>query len=713
MPSWARDLDHLNGLDEAALATDLDGQIVFANTMARRLHRFLGEDLTRVTLSSGLLPEGDAELFDEIAGQALSGIHWAGRLDVRRVDGSVRAADVSVSPLRQGGDVVGLVCVVDDSVSLRGRGREARRLEDRLTRLARVAAELGTADDVETVTKIVVSQAADAVGATVASLSLVVSDDTLALVGLRGGVSGADRHWAHYPIDDSTPAGSVILTGKLLVLTGAREIRRRYPDLPLVSSGPRSMVGLPLTLLGRTIGVITLTFPGRRRLDAAELEFFGILADSCAQALERVRAREQAAEQTARLQFLAEAATELSTSLDYEHTLARVALLAVPTFADWCAIDLLEDDRLHRVAVEHVDPAKVQLAIELERRYPADRQAPGGAWEVIRTGRSALVPDITDEMLVASARDEDHLRLTRELDLRSALQVPLLTRGRVLGVITWVASESGRRYSQADLLFAEDFGQRCAIAIDNAQLYSQNMQVAVQLQDAVLPDLSDGVAGWEIASHYSPSGRTEVGGDFFDVHALPDGRLALFVGDVMGRGVSAAAAMGQMRASILAFLAVDPTPEVVLRKLDLLFETYAMTQLVTLVYAVADPARDELLVANAGHPPPIVLRADGRCEELPMAEGAPLGVEHERTTISRVAFGPGDTLLAFSDGLIERRDEDIDIGQRRLLDHVGSLAQHPFGNSLDRLVETVRDHTREDDVAALAVRRASAAEPTG
>lgn len=705
VPPWIGDLDHLNGLDEAALATDTAGHIIFANATARRLYRFLGDDLSRVTLAQGLLPEGKQDAFDEIARQVLGGSHWNGVLEVRRIDGTVRAAEVSCSPLRRDGRVSGLVCVIDEAGGELGQGRELRRLGDRLTRLARVAAELGVAEDVETVTKVVITQAADAVGATVASLSLVVDEDTLALIGLRGGAEGAERRWATFPIDANNPASDVARSGELLVLRGRDAIRERYPDMESAGEGERSIVCLPLRVVGRTVGVVTLSFPGRRDLDSAELEFFGIIADSCAQALERIRAQAEATEQAARLRFLADASAELSKSLDYEATLANVARLAVPTFADWCAIDVVEDDRLHRLAVEHVDPAKVRFALELERRYPSDREAPGGAWEVIRTGNSTLVPEVTDEMLVAGAKDEEHLRLTRQLQIRSGLVVPLAARGRVLGVITWVSAESGRRYTERDVAFAEDLGRRGAVAIDNAQLHSETRQAAVRLQHAVLPALAVDVEGWQLAGYYSPAGRTEVGGDFYDAIALPDGRLAIFVGDVMGRGVTAAASMAQVRAAIRAYIAVDPAPEVVLRQLDRLFSTYDVGQLVTLVYAVVDVDRDELVMVNAGHPPPLVLRSDGSTEQLPYADGAPLGTETGERQPTVIPFRAGDTLVAYTDGLIERRDEDIDLGQARALDAVWRLRDAPLGEALEALVDTVRDHSREDDVAVLVARR--------
>jgi len=708
-PVWVGDLEHLNAVDDAVLATDDAGRIIFANTAARRLHRRSGEDLSGLRLVEALFQEEDHEAVAGIQQRALAGQPWGGRLSVLRVDDSAHDAEVSCWPLRRDGAVVGLFCLVEDTSGSRGRASVARRLADRLARLARVAADLGRAEDVETVTKVVVSQAADAVGSTVASLSLLADEETLELVGLRGAREGMAERWATYSIHDATPASDVARTGEMLLLSGCEAIKARYPVLEGAVAGQRSILGLPLRVLGRTIGVITLSFPGRLAVDAAELEFYGILADSCAQALERIRARQEASEHEARMRFLADAATELATSLDYELTLANVARLVVPTVADWCAIDVVEDGRLHRVAVEHIDPSKVALAVEMQERYPPDPASPGGAWEVMRTGKSILVPEVAEEMLVAAARDEEHLRMARELALRSFMVVPLIAHERVLGVLTWVTAESGRRYTSSDVAFAEDLGRRAAVAIDNAQLHSQTREAAVRLQRAVLPDLASvDLSGYEVANQYSPAGRTEVGGDFYDAVGLPDGRLAIVVGDVMGRGVAAAAGMAQMRSAVRAYLAVEPTPEVVLRLLDQLFDTYSFSQLVTMVLVLIDPEHDELVVVNAGHPPPVILRADGGVEQLPYAHGAPLGAPTGRRHAVTVPFHAGDTILAFTDGLIERREEDIDQGQSRLLDSVPLLAGGGLSEALAEVVERTRCPARDDDVAALAVRRLSA-----
>ena len=177
---------------------------------------------------------------------------------------------------------------------------------------------------------------------------------------------------------------------------------------------------------------------------------------------------------------------------------------------------------------------------------------------MVRTGKPDLIPVITDEMLVAGARDEEHLRVARELELRSALAVPLLVRGRVIGAITWVSTDEHRLYDEDDVRFAEHLARRAATAIDNSELYSQTLAAAEQLQRAVLPERLVGTEGWEVAWAYHPSGRAEVGGDFYDAFALEDGRYVSFIGDVMGRGVAAAAAMAQMRAALRAFASVEP-----------------------------------------------------------------------------------------------------------------------------------------------------------
>jgi PAS domain S-box-containing protein len=179
--------------------------------------------------------------------------------------------------------------------------------------------------------------------------------------------------------------------------------------------------------------------------------------------------------------FLAEAGAVLSSSLDYGTTLESVARLAVPTLADWCTVDMTAGDgTIQRLAVAHVDPDKVQWAYEISRRFPPQMDSPYGVPNVLRTGLSELFPEITDDLLVETAQNEELLAILREVGMRSALVVPLCARGRTLGAITFIYAESGRRYDHDDLALAEELARRAALAVDNARLY----QEAEQARDA-------------------------------------------------------------------------------------------------------------------------------------------------------------------------------------------------------------------------------------
>ncbi|HQZ64332.1 MAG TPA: response regulator, partial [Planctomycetaceae bacterium] len=193
-------------------------------------------------------------------------------------------------------------------------------------------------------------------------------------------------------------------------------------------------------------------------------------------------------EQTA--QFLADASAALAVLVDFESTLQKISTLAVPSFADWATVDLAEaDGSLRRVSVSHVDPAKVQLAHEVHSRFPPDPKAAQGIWNILRTGKSEIVPEITDELLRQSIKDDELLHIMRELGLKSYLGVPLKVRGKTLGVITFINAESEHFYDQTDLAVAEDLASRAGIAIENAQFYRE-LRDADQRKDEFLATLA-------------------------------------------------------------------------------------------------------------------------------------------------------------------------------------------------------------------------------
>ncbi len=693
----------LDDLVVAALALDPSGRVTYANASAQAL---LGAEVG--TQAPGmLLEEPDRGAFDEVVARVLAGSTWSGELRLVCADGEVREFATSWSPHRVDADVAGVVVLAEGG----NTSSHARLLSHRLNRLASVSADLLASGTIDQVSAVVTEQLTDAAGATVGSFSLLVDDETLALIGIRGGTEGVASRWATYPLSGSTPAADCVRSRRPLLLDGRAQIRARYPTLESAAEGERSIVCLPLVVGDRDLGVVSLSFPGRRVVDTAELLFLELLVAMCAHAVDRIQAQEAAADREAKLAFLAEASVQLSGDLDYESTLTAVAEAAVPWFADWCAISLADDGRLRNIAVAHADPGHAYLVEELQTKYATDPDSELGTHQVLRTGRSELVPEISDEMLALTAYDDEHLRLLRALTFRSALICPLKSDGRVLGVVTWVAGEHGRRFGPADLAFGEDLARRAAVAIDNAQLHSELRDVALRLQQAVLPERLPDLPGWTTAVVYRPAGRTDVGGDFYDVIDLGGGRVAMFVGDVMGRGVQAASVMAQMRSAIRTLVALDPDPAEVMGSLDLVFDRLELDHLVTVAYAVTDPVAGTAQVINAGHPAPLILRLDGSIEIVANDETMLLGAGGGARDVVTLSLDPGDTILLYTDGLVERRGEDLDDGMDRLVRACHARGDERLEDFLQHMIDVVRDPTRDDDVAALAVCRRRAANP--
>jgi PAS domain S-box-containing protein len=406
--------------------------------------------------------------------------------------------------------------------------------------------------------------------------------------------------------------------------------------------------------------------------------------------------------------FLDAASQALSASLDPVETLDEVARLAVPRLADWCAVQLAPNVRgtYEQVAVAHVDPEKVRWARELQERYPPDPDAPTGAPEVIRSGRSELYPVIDAALLEAAALDDEQREIVRQLQMNSAMVVPMTARGRTLGAITFVYAESGRQYGTRELELAEELGRRAGLALDHARLFAREHRAAETLQRALLPDALPDVPGHELAVRYLPSdARDHAGGDWYDAFALPDGRFGIVVGDVGGRGIAAAATMGQIRNALRAYAVKGAAPAEVMDDLHALVDASAGTiTFATAIYVALDPASGDGELATAGHLPPLLVHADGRSEYLAVPRCPPLGLSGAPPCGSaRFCLGAGDTLWLYTDGLVESRERPIDAGLSALAELAGRERGH-----LDILADTLLSalpRSREDDVALLGLRR--------
>ncbi|MHC5597924.1 MAG: AAA family ATPase [Nostoc sp.] len=258
-------------------------------------------------------------------------------------------------------------------------------------------------------------------------------------------------------------------------------------------------------------------------------------------------------EQTARLEaeadqqraaFLAQVSATLASSLNYESTLASVANLVVPYFADWCAVDLLQDNQsINRVAVAHRDPEKVKLGWEVHQRYPRKLDEPGGVPKVLRTGVSEMVTEIPDAALAAAIPDPEYLRILRELGLKSCIMLPLMARERIFGAISFLTAESERRYSTDDLSLAEDIAHRAAIAIDNARLYQEAQQAQKTAERAleriarlqsITAALSESLTPTQVSEVIVEQSMAALGGSSALVALLNEGKTELEIVRAVG-----------------------------------------------------------------------------------------------------------------------------------------------------------------------------------
>ena len=274
------------------------------------------------------------------------------------------------------------------------------------------------------------------------------------------------------------------------------------------------------------------------------------------------RARAEAVEVRRRLALLAAAGPSLSASLDYEETLEGITRLLVPELADWCLLDIVEDDgSVNQLAAAHAEEEKEDLPRRLRKHRRFGEGDPGSTAEVLSTGRSVLIPDLPDVTFYERELEGEHLEIVKRLEPRSLMCVPLLARGKTRGAITLVSSELDRRYDEEDLMLAENLAYRCALAADNARLYRDRSEIARVLQRSLLPPHLPEIPGVEVGAEYLPVGEAnDVGGDFYDlINTVEDGWLCA-IGDVRGKGVEAASVTALARYTIRAVTLKDDRP---------------------------------------------------------------------------------------------------------------------------------------------------------
>lgn len=420
------------------------------------------------------------------------------------------------------------------------------------------------------------------------------------------------------------------------------------------------------------------------------------------------------------LEFLNEVSGRIGSSLDLARTVEEVSKAVVPRFTDVAGTYLREQvvagegfpegppdetTMWHRVAVEHTDePGRWDDVVPVGESMPFPAHTP--FFQCMTSGDPVLVPRITEDMGNAIASQFEKRDIRPLINHRSMLVVPLKARDVVLGFMILLRHRERPVFNDMDRVTGAELAARAGLVLDNARMYTYQEAVADTLQDSMLPHIEPRMSGCDIATRYLPGtllGR--VGGDWFDSVKLPGARTALVVGDVMGHGLNAAAMMGQLRTAVQTMGALDLPPAQLLRNLDDLAQRLGEHYLATCLYVVYDPIAGELRLANAGHIPPVLVRAlDGRSELLELPTGAPIGVGGVPFESVRVRVAPGDRLLMCTDGLVEVRGEDIGVGLAALVES----AAHPaasMDDACDTIIRALNTRGgRKDDVALLMAR---------
>ncbi|MFD4694528.1 PP2C family protein-serine/threonine phosphatase [Streptomyces sp. NPDC058463] len=415
-----------------------------------------------------------------------------------------------------------------------------------------------------------------------------------------------------------------------------------------------------------------------------------------------------------RLTLLINAAEALASTLDEETGLRRLCHTLVPGLADWCAVDLVDRrGRLRRIVIEHRDADRLSPGLYEGLLPPTE----GSAAAVARALQGAGPILLTEFLPPHSAADPLHAReleLFDRMTADTAVIAPLRARRQVLGVITLVRTTREARLDQDVLSLVEDLAHRVALAVDNSRLHFEAQHTAERLQRSLLPDLpADGAV--ELAARYQSAVATaQVGGDWYDAFLLPEGATTLIIGDVAGHDLRSAVTMSQMR-NMLRGIACDrkEPPGKILARLDAATHILYPHQTLTCIYALVEKqSPDEpwqLHYAVAGHPEPLLVTWEGETRFLDGGRSMMLGVDpDEHRPDDTEALPPNSTVLLYTDGLVERRDEMLDRGLARLRQHASALAREPLETFCDELLNGLAA-AGTDDVALIAVRIAAPA----
>jgi serine phosphatase RsbU (regulator of sigma subunit)/anti-sigma regulatory factor (Ser/Thr protein kinase) len=434
-----------------------------------------------------------------------------------------------------------------------------------------------------------------------------------------------------------------------------------------------------------------------------------------------------------RLRFVGAATRRIARGIDLDEIVLGLCRATVPTFSDAILVYLRDPlpvgderpvapfvlrlrrtDRL-RLAGEDADPG---TAVPIPVLDPQTALTPAAERCEVRSGGALSevlrgVRPVFGDSAAARAALPELLGDGRSVpNGHRAILAPLRGRRRVIGAAVFLRRPDRPAFEPNDLLVAAQLATHTALGIDKAVLYGREAYIADELQRTMLPDSLPQPTGVRLASRYLPAAETaRVGGDWYDAIPLPGSRVALVVGDVMGHSMTSAAIMGQLRTTAQTLAGLDLPPQEVLHHLDEQAQRLGTDRMATCMYAVYDPVSHRITIANAGHPPPILLHLGGRAEVLRVPPGAPIGVGGVDFEAVELDAPAGATLLLYTDGLVESRLRDVWTGIEQLRERLAATAQltgpdhpPPLEALCDDVLDVLGPGDRDDDIALLAAR---------
>jgi GAF domain-containing protein/anti-sigma regulatory factor (Ser/Thr protein kinase) len=700
----------------------------------------LGRDLrgsrgVRVEDAHGMgsvLRTGESELYTDISDSLLG---WIVVDDAQaEIVRALGPRSAIVAPLVAAGGVIGTITVVSteprrqygaedvpfveelalraalaiENARLYAGERKARAAAERASRRAErlqafTAALAGATSPAESV-DVVVREGLEILGGDSTAVFLLSEDGTVfEHAGSAGYPEGMAEEWQRFPSDLPSPANEAVTTGALVTIGSREEFAERWPDLVDAQQryGNAAAICAPLVSpsgVGGVGGVLYMSFREPRRFAEEDLVLVDSLARQCSQALERTRLYE--AERNARADAL-----RMARQLRALQSVTDSAL--APRSLDDLLRDMLErvrealgTDTATVLILEGDDELVTRAALGVEEEAAKQIRIPVGQGfsGTIAAQRAPLVVEDASTFRIFSP-------VLRGSGVRSLAGVPLLAEGdRVVGVLH-VGTLEQRRFSDDDVLLLRLVATRAALSIEHAVLHDTQRVIAETLQRSLLPERLPRVPGVNIGARYVPgSSGMEVGGDWYDALALPDGNVGLVIGDVVGRGIAAASAMGQLRNALRAYAFEGMGPAESLGRLNQLsFEIGPADLFATVCFCVVDSRRGEVRLASAGHPPPLISPSGGPGAYVEDGRGLPLGaVRDTRYSEFTTKLAPGATLLLYTDGVVERSGVPLDDSLARLEQEVRTW---PGGLEplLDHLLEVFAPDEHGDDAALLAV----------